>query len=361
MSTGRFAFIIHPLSISDVARKFPIARRLPDGVVKSLLRFVPALKASHIEGIRSDYGAAEGWFIGCPLTPEMMFSLPEKAVLAKITKAAQLAERLGAKIVGLGALTSVVGDAGLTVARGVNIAVTTGNSYTVATALEGVYEAAELMGIDLETAEVAIIGGGGSIGSACAEILARRVGHMVLVGRNLSRLEIAAQRVVHATGLAPRLATDSRAAIRDADIVVAVSSTAEAVIEPQDLKIGAVVCDVARPRDVSPAVVQQRDDVLVIEGGVVEVPGQVDFHFDFGFPPGKSYACMAETMILAMEGRYESFSLGRELSVAKIDEISRLAKKHGFRLAGFRSFDRALSWQEIERVRENALRRRSLS
>jgi fatty aldehyde-generating acyl-ACP reductase len=66
-------------------------------------------------------------------------------------------------------------------------------------------------------------------------------------------------------------------------------------------------------------------------------------------------------MILAMEGRYESFSLGRELSVAKIDEISRLAKKHGFRLAGFRSFDRALSWQEIERVRENALRRRSLS
>ena len=170
-----------------------------------------------------------------------MFSLPEKAVLAKITKAAQLAERLGAKIVGLGALTSVVGDAGLTVARGVNIAVTTGNSYTVATALEGVYEAAELMGIDLETAEVAIIGGGGSIGSACAEILARRVGHMVLVGAQFEPSGDSSTAGGPCHRLAPRLATDSRAAIRDADIVVAVSSTAEAVIEPQDLKIGAGV------------------------------------------------------------------------------------------------------------------------
>ena len=43
----------------------------------------------------------------------------------------QKAEKLGAKIVGLGAFTAVVGDAGITVARNLNIPVTTGNSYTV--------------------------------------------------------------------------------------------------------------------------------------------------------------------------------------------------------------------------------------
>ena len=37
-------------------------------------------------------------------------------------------------------------------------------------------------------------------------------------------------------------------------------------------------------------VAQERDDVLVIEGGMVDVPGPVDFGFDFGFPPGKSYS-----------------------------------------------------------------------
>lgn len=70
------------------------------------------------------------------------------------------------------------------------------------------------------------------------------------------------------------------------------------MIEPEHIKPGAVVCDVARPRDVSWRVHQQRDDVLVIEGGMVEVPCLVDFGFDFGFPPGKAFACMAETMAL---------------------------------------------------------------
>ena len=51
---------------------------------------------------------------------------------------------------------------------------------------------------------------------------------------------------------------------------------------------------------------------------------------------------MAETMILALEKRYESFSLGRTLDIEKVDLISKLATKHGFGLAGFRNFERAL-------------------
>jgi hypothetical protein len=101
-------------------------------------------------------------------------------------------------------------------------------------------------------------------------------------------------------------------------------------------------------------VAQRRDDVLVIEGGVVDVPGRVDFGFNFGFPPGQAYACMAETMVLAMEGRYESYSLGRELSLARVAEISDLADRHGFRLSGFRSFERMVSEQEIAEIRRRA-------
>jgi hypothetical protein len=39
--------------------------------------------------------------------------------------------------------------------------------------------------------------------------------------------------------------------------------------------------------------------------------GAVEFGFDFGFPSGRAYGCVAETMILVLEGRYESFSLGQ--------------------------------------------------
>jgi predicted amino acid dehydrogenase len=144
------------------------------------------------------------------------------------------------------------------------------------------------------------------------------------------------------------------AGIRDADIVVAVSSATDAIIEPGYIKRGAVVCDVARPRDVSVRVVKERNDVLVIEGGVVEVPGDVDFGFNFGFPPKTAYACMSETMMLALDGRYENFTLGRDVTVGQVEEISSIARKHGFRLAGFRSFEKAVTDEQIAEIRKNA-------
>jgi fatty aldehyde-generating acyl-ACP reductase len=118
-----------------------------------------------------------------------------------------------------------------------------------------------------------------------------------------------------------------------------------------------VICDVARPRDVSTRVSAARPDVLVIEGGMVEIPGPVDFHFDFGFPPGKAYACMAETMALALEGRFEDYTLGKEISRQRVDEISEIAHRHGFRLSGFRSFERAVTEAQIAGIKAKVQRR----
>ena len=115
-----------------------------------------------------------------------------------------------------------------------------------------------------------------------------------------------------------------------------------------------MVCDVARPRDVSVRVAKERKDVLVIEGGVVSVPGDVNFNFEFGFPAKTAYACMSETIMLALEGRYESFTLGKDVSVDQANETSRLAAKHGFKLAGYRSFETAVTDEHIQTIRRNA-------
>jgi fatty aldehyde-generating acyl-ACP reductase len=80
----------------------------------------------------------------------------------------------------------------------------------------------------------------------------------------------------------------------------------------------------------------------------------VDFHFDFGFPPGKAYACMAETMALALEGRFEDYTLGKRITRAQVDEITAIADRHGFRLSGFRSFERPVTDEQIEHVRQRA-------
>jgi len=347
----KFAFIIHPLTIQDMARKYRWAAWLPVGLTKWLMTKTPAQEVSEITGIRSATGAeTTGWFVGCPLTAEQLINASPQQAIAKITEAGRVAEQLGAQIVGLGAFTAVVGDGGTEVAEALDIAVTTGNSYTVFTAVEGVLEAARQVGIEPGQAQAAVLGASGSIGRVCAHLLAPQVGSLVLAGRRYEPLEqVAAELDEHNKRI--DITTDVGEALTSADLVVTVTSAVEAIIHPEMLKPGAVVCDVARPRDVSRAVANKRKDVLVIEGGVVKVPGEVQFNFNFGFPPQMAYACMAETMILALEGRCENFSLGKKLQPDKVREIGRLAKKHGFQLAGFRSFEQVVSQEQIQRVR----------
>jgi fatty aldehyde-generating acyl-ACP reductase len=352
----RFGFIIHPISLrKDIARKVPIARFFPESWVEAVARHVRPQLVSHITGVRSMTGVeAEGWFAGCPLSPRQFLELPLDFVYRRIIEAAQVAAAAGARIVGLGAYTSVAGDGGITVAREAGVPITTGNSYTCYTAIAGARHAANLLGVDTRTATVAIVGATGSIGRVAAHLLADEgVGRLLLLGRNTARLQAVAEELP--TGIA-EVGTDLDAVLPQADIIVTVTSAVEAVITPRHLKPGAVVCDVARPRDVSVRVAQERDDVLVIEGGVVAVPGNVEFNFNFGFPPRTAYACMAETMILALEGRYESYSLGKDLELAQVREIARLAEKHGFTIAGLRSFEKAVTDETIARVRAAAHR-----
>lgn len=352
----KFAFVIHPISAKkDIARKYPIAKFFPESWIECAMLYKSPMEVSHITGVKSITGVeAEGWFVGCPLTPKLMMSRPLDEVYKKIIDTVKLAEAHGAKIIGLGAFTSVVGDGGITIAKNSNIAVTTGNSFTVATAIDGALEAAHVMGIDPQKSHVAIVGATGSIGKTCAQVFAKKSDVVTLIGRSKDKLEGFAEELKSNAKGTVNLTTDVEAGIKDADIVITVSSAVDAIIEPHFIKSGAVVCDVARPRDVSVRVVKERNDVLVIEGGVVEVPGDVNFNFNFGFPPKTAYACMSETMMLALDGRYENFTLGKDVSVEQVEDISRIAKKHGFKLAGFRSFEKAVTQQQIDQIRRNA-------
>jgi len=354
-----FAFMIHPLDTGDLDRKFKLARFLPESVKETILRYAPPFKVSDITNVASAHNRVTGWLVACPLTASQMMALPVELVTGKIIRAGKKAEKLGAKILGLGAFAEIVGDAGITVAKNLNIPVTTGNSYTVATALEGTRMAAQMMGHSFASAEVVIVGATGSIGRVCAELLAREVRHLTLVARDELKLQRLAGKLLYETGLAVKISGNIKKAVRAADIILTVASSADVLIEPEDLKPGAVICDVSMPRNVSRSVAELRDDVLVIEGGLVEIPGDGNFNLNFGFPPKTAYACMAETMVLALEKKYESYTLGRELTLEQVDKINRLAKKHGFKVAGFRSFEKAMTEDEIVRIKTNALRKTS--
>jgi fatty aldehyde-generating acyl-ACP reductase len=349
---GKFGFIIHPLEIGDISNKFGFTKKIPEGIIRRAIRLVPPVKVAETSRIVSSYGSTEGCFVAVTLLPDQIMSLPLKMVENKIINACRVAEGAGARIIGLGAFTSVVGDKGITISRQIKTPVTTGNTYTVATALEAVNEACRIMGKDLKTCDIVVIGANGSIGRACAKILSREVKYLSLISRNMQQLEALAGEILTDTGLSVHVSDNVIGPLKRADVVISVSSSVDAIIQPEYLKKGAIVCDVARPRDVSAAVSQTRKDVLVIEGGLVAVPGDVQFTFA-GLPAGTCYACMAETMILALEGRYECYSLGSHLDIDKVYEISELARKHGFKLAGFRGVNRPIGFEEVQNMKRN--------
>jgi predicted amino acid dehydrogenase len=211
------------------------------------------------------------------------------------------------------------------------------------------------MDIPLSGATAAVVGATGAIGQVCAELLAEDVERLYLIGRRQAALEELRDRLqVQGRARAELIVSTTMDVLADAQLILTVTSALHEVIQPEHLQPGSVVCDVARPRDVSAMVAAARDDILVIDGGMVDVPGPVNFHFNFGFPPGKAYACMAETIALTLEGRFEDYTLGKHLTRERVEEIGAMAKKHGFRLSGFRSFEREVTEQHIETVRRNA-------
>ena len=186
--------------------------------------------------------------------------LPERTVYRKIIQTGRLAEKLGAQILGLGAFTSVVGDAGITIAQSLDVPVTTGDSYTVTVAVDAIREAACVMDIPLQSATAAVVGATGAIGQVCAELLADDVERLYLIGRKQEKLEELRDRLkVHAR--AELIVSTKMDVLSDAQLILTVTSAIHDVIRPEYLQPGSVVCDVARPRDVSAMVAAVRDDI----------------------------------------------------------------------------------------------------
>lgn len=317
------------------------------------MKWLPPFKRASITGIKSLTGEEiEGDMVLVSLLPEQILTLDSNFVLKKVIEAGKVAEKLGDKIVGLGAYASQVGRKGVLIARGLKIPVTTGSSYTVTVAIEATLKAADLVGINLSQAKIAVIGATGAIGSVCAKLLVRQGAHLVIVARNYGRLLGLKKEILNTMPQASvDIKTNIYEAIKDTDIILTSTSTPMDLIDGRILKPGTVVCDISRPKNISESLLDDRKDILVIEGGIVKPPGDVDFHFSFGLPAGLAYACIAETMLLTFEGRYENYSIGGNITVEKAEEMGQFARKHGFELAELMSFNKKITKEQIERVR----------
>jgi hypothetical protein len=148
------------------------------------------------------------------------------------------------------------------------------------------------------------------------------------------------------------LSTTADDYVSDCDLIVTTTTALNTrIIDITKCKPGAVICDIARPPDITEEEAALRPDVLVIESGEILLPGKPDFGMDIGLPPGVAYACLAETALLALDGRFEDYTLGRNIEIERVKEIYRLYKKHGLELSGIRSHDHFLTDEDLAKKR----------
>jgi acetylornithine/succinyldiaminopimelate/putrescine aminotransferase/predicted amino acid dehydrogenase len=398
---GRFCFLIHYTQEADLLRSDP-----------SFAKFTPAERSTWMEWVKrvgpgfawpvsggtSAAGAtAEGMIMSVPLLPVDMIGKGRKEARTMIQASAGMAADFGASRLGLGAFTSIVTNGGIAVA-GRGVPVTSGNTLTTVSGVTALERAAWRVGIDPAKAHVVVVGATGAIGRLASLMLARRANRLTLVGNADNRqahqfLDKVADEVVHTLSneqatpragglsmcvrdmLSPQgtaitkgvakdfaractadgqsvpitVTTDLKSALATADLVLVATSAEVTFLDPTQLRPGTVICDVARPPNVAHADLSKKG-VLVFDGGLVKPPFPVNLGPFQNLPEELCWGCLGETMLLALEGETDDYSLGRDLSLAGSDRISEMARRHGFEPAEPQWYGKSLTDDDFERV-----------
>jgi fatty aldehyde-generating acyl-ACP reductase len=342
----QFAFIGHPRTLRDVSRKFPFAQFLPSRLAEWWIRHQWPLVASYITGLTLSNGTPiTGAMLISPLTTEQMIRNPRLA-RQRVLETVQLAEQMGAKIAGLGAFTSIVTRDGRDLEGKVRLGLTTGNPHSAAIAVQNVLHAAALTNLSLPHATAAIVGGAGSVGSACAKMLARLVKNLLIIDIKKDALQRLLAELADQPAAVEGLSKLDR--VSEADIVIAATNNPHILLTAKHLKPGAIVIDAAQPKNVAEEIPLQRPDVVVIESAVVQTPN-IDVNFPLDLAPGEALGCLSETMILTAMGWEGHYSLGKA-DPSHAAQIIAAGRALGFRLAPFRNSTGYVTGEHLLRI-----------
>ncbi|WAC12076.1 shikimate dehydrogenase [Dyadobacter pollutisoli] len=326
----KFAFLVH---LRDNYRKdlgelaSPLGL-VPDPVYRFLLKNRP-LKPFVWSNVTLTPGAKEpeGFVIMLPYSGRQLLE-QQKLMLPLVMRGMELAKQKGAEIMGLGALTSPITLGGKLVANNPFVSVTNGNAFTAVITHERIKQ---LIGsCPNKRPVVALVGATGSVGTLVSLLLAKHNAgnNYLLVARNENRLKALANKMNAFENDSTVSISQNIDSIKSADIVVLLTTAADCLLKANQLKRNAIVLDDTQPRNTHPDLLVQRPDIRIIDGGLVSVTHLNCTRGGIGLPQGLSYACMAETMLLAMADYEGDFSIGNP-GTEQAEFISTIAAQFG--------------------------------
>jgi len=318
-----FAFVVSPMTIKQLKTFWPPARIMPNFIIKLFLKDLPPFKLCHLRIKSIKHKEIQGHIIICPLLIQN-----EELALDKIITCANLAQRLGAKIVGLSGHAAFIANKEQNhINKNLKIPVTTGSAFITWSVFEAVYRLSRTKNIDLKKSRLAIIGATNIIGGLCAKKLSDYSGSITLVGEDKERLEQLKERISQLNPIEITVEQDIQRAVKEADIVVNANHTVE--IANEDLKQNAIICNIFPP---GTALKKQETgkNITVIAAGLVKLPFADNLDINIGLPKGIAYASLAEVMLLAFEEKFVTYSLGENINLEKSEEMADISARHGF-------------------------------
>ena len=370
----KFAFLVHPLSRDSSGfldldedgsligswgvDPLTLSARMHDSIKAGRARRAASEANPGVEiidtfrDIQSTHGnSVEGRLYQIPMDALAILEESDRA-LAYMEEAVSQATAWGAKIVGLGSMTGIVGGRGTWLAERSSAAITTGNSLTTYAAVQNLLHAAAEFDIDLSRESIAVVGIPGSIATAAARILSAHCAEVILVARRESG---PARKL--ANELNCDLLLDINAALQRTRLVLTATSSGNC-IEQSALQPGSIVVDVGVPTDVVGGQLQ-RPDVMILTGGLARLPDTIPVtsriqKLQLGHVP----SCLGETILLALEERAESYSLGRVLKTDRIETLGKIARERGYGFSKLYSFGQPGSDEMLLRFRKELRKHR---
>jgi fatty aldehyde-generating acyl-ACP reductase len=353
-----FGFLVHARGYKDIYRKYALARVLPKSIILFFMKHLWPITLSRVTGVVSTKDGTEvpGYVLGITMTADQMMQ-DRPLALQKIRDALYLARGRGVKIVGLGGLTASLSGGGKELLD-IPIHITTGHAYTAFNITQNLFKVTEIFEIPKEKLKVAVVGAAGSVGSICAQIIARAgypVVYLIDLKRKHTMLHELEKEIFTLNPKTQIIISDEIKDILHCDYVITATNTPEALVTPDLVQDGMVIIDDAQPSDIHSDVLKM-PHVLVLEAGVVHTPG-INSHFNYGLKARTdNFCCMAELLILAAN-QWEDHYVIHRATLAHVDEISEMGDRLGFTVAAFQNFLESVKTDKINHVKSIALDR----
>lgn len=343
-----YAFIVHPRGLEDVFLKFLWLKYLPKSMIFFITKHLWPITVAGIKGFKDEAGKElNGIIIATPLTAEQLLANRSLA-RRKIIRAAKAADKREVKIIGLGAMSTSLTDGGQAVKGKIKAGITTGHALTSWSVATHLLQAAEKLGISLQQKTLAVVGAAGSIGSNSVKLVVEKqlIGKIILIDmpHKSAVLNELRQELFKIRSTKVDISTDLDI-VNQADFIIAATSAPSFVLHNNNVKPGTVIVNDAQPSDVAPELMK-RPDILVIEGGVLNIAG-LSYNFNMGLHnAGDVFSCLAEVVALSYVHWQGDYAIGR-LNKELITKVSGLAKKIGVKLGEWQNPLRKYSVAEI--------------